>query len=195
VDGMNIRNMNLTDYRQQLGIVSQIPFLFAGTVADNIRYGKPDISNAAIMDMAQRIGNGEWLETLPDGLNSEVGERGSRLSMGQRQLVALVRVLVQAPRIFILDEATANIDPFTETQIQEALNLVMANRTSIIIAHRLSTVRAADRIVVLSQGNIIEQGDHDALMAQGGHYADLYDTYFRHQSLAYIEEAHKFQQG
>jgi ATP-binding cassette subfamily B protein len=193
IDGMSIRHMNLTDYRRQLGIVSQIPFLFAGTVADNIRYGKPDINDADILTMAQRIGNGEWLETLPDGLNSQVGERGSRLSMGQRQLVALVRVLVQAPRIFILDEATANIDPFTEAQIQEALNLVMSDRTSIIIAHRLSTVRAADRIVVLNKGDIIEQGDHNALMAQNGHYADLYDTYFRHQSLAYIEEAHKFQ--
>ena len=102
--------------------------------------------------MARRIGDGEWLETLPDGLHTEVGERGSRLSMGQRQLVALMRVLVQNPAIFILDEATASIDPFTEWQIQQALNLILQNSTSILIAHRLSTVKAADRIVVMEKG-------------------------------------------
>ena len=107
--------------------------------------------------------------------------------MGQRQLVALVRVLVQEPSIFILDEATASVDPFTESQIQEALDLIMSNTTSIIIAHRLSTVRSADRIIVLQDGNIIEEGSHDELLALGGHYAELYDTYFRHQSLDYIE--------
>jgi len=138
---------------------------------------------------ARRIGGGEWLDTLPDGLQTEVGERGGRLSMGQRQLVALTRVLVQNPSIFILDEATASIDPFTEAQIQEALSLILARSTSILIAHRLSTVRAADRIVVLRKGRIIEEGNHDALLAAGGHYAELYNTYFRHQSLAYIENA------
>ena len=187
VDGRSLRTFNLEEYRRQLGIVSQTPFLFAGTVADNIRYGRPEASDAEIEAMARRIGNGEWLETLPDGLSSDVGERGSRLSMGQRQLVALTRVLVQNPRIFILDEATASVDPFTETQIQEALDLIMADRTSIIIAHRLSTVRSADRIIVLKRGQIIEAGSHAGLMAEGGHYAELYDTYFRHQSLEYIQ--------
>ncbi|GAB4155381.1 MAG: ABC transporter ATP-binding protein [Candidatus Promineifilaceae bacterium] len=188
IDGQDIRTLNLTEFRRQLGIVSQVPFLFDGTVAENIRYGRPEASDAEIMAMAHRIGGGEWLETLPEGLNSRVGERGSRLSMGQRQLVALVRVMVQKPRIFILDEATASIDPFTESQIQEALNLIMKQTTAIIIAHRLSTVRAADRIIVLSQGRIIEEGSHQALMAKGGHYANLYDTYFRHQSLEYIDQ-------
>jgi ATP-binding cassette subfamily B protein len=116
-----------------------------------------------------------------------VGERGARLSMGQRQLVSLLRVLVHRPAVFILDEATASIDPFTETQIQDALEMILARSTSILIAHRLSTVRSADRIIVLRLGKIIEEGDHDALIEQGGHYAELYNTYFRHQSLEYVE--------
>lgn len=186
IDGHDIRSLDLTDYRRRLGIVSQVPFLFAGTVAENIRYGRPEATDAEIMQMARRIGNGEWLETLPNGLASQVGERGGRLSMGQRQLVALTRVLVQSPTIFILDEATASVDPFTESQIQQALDLIMKNSTAIIIAHRLSTVRSSDRIIVLENGRIIEQGDHDQLIAHSGHYAELYDTYFRHQSLEYI---------
>jgi ATP-binding cassette subfamily B protein len=187
IDGQDIRSFDLTAFRRQIGIVSQAPFLFDGTVAENIRYGRPEASNAEIEAMARRVGEGEWLETLPNGLDSEVGERGSRLSMGQRQLVALTRVLVQSPRIFVLDEATASVDPFTESQIQQALNLIMANSTAIIIAHRLSTVRVADRIIVLQKGRIIEEGSHDSLMKQAGHYAELYDTYFRHQSPRYSE--------
>ena len=182
VDGTDIRELDLKSYRDKLGVVSQVPFLFAGTVADNIRYACPTATDEQIEAVACKIGNGEWLETLPDGIYSEVGERGSRLSMGQRQLVALTRVLVQAPSIFILDEATASVDPFTESQIQQALDLIMANSTAIIIAHRLSTVRSADRIIVLQKGRIIEEGSHIGLMEQGGHYAELYDTYFRHQS-------------
>jgi len=182
VDGRDIRTFDLSGYRRQLGIVSQTPFLFSGTVADNIRYAAPDLSDVEMDSLARRIGNGEWLDSLPDGLATDVGERGSRLSMGQRQLVSLMRVLAQKPAIFILDEATASIDPFTESQIQEALDLILANSTSILIAHRLSTVRAADRIIVMKTGEIIEQGSHPSLMAQGGHYAELYDTYFRHQS-------------
>ncbi len=189
VDGKDIRSFDLAAYRQQLGIVSQMPFLFSGDVADNIRYANPDITDAGILKLARKIGNGEWLETLPDGLRTQVGERGNRLSMGQRQLVALMRALAHKPAIFILDEATASIDPFTEWQIQQALNLILIRSTSILIAHRLSTVKAADRILVIDHGTIIEEGSHETLMAMGGHYATLYNTYFRHQSLEYVEHA------
>ncbi|HKJ26639.1 MAG TPA: ABC transporter ATP-binding protein, partial [Anaerolineales bacterium] len=189
IDGMDIRSFDLTDYRKRLGIVSQIPFLFSGTVVENIRYARHDATDEDILAIANRIGEGEWLETLPQGLNTEVGERGGRLSMGQRQLVSLLRVLVQQPAIFILDEATASIDPFTEWQIQQGLNMILQDTTSILIAHRLSTVQAADRIIVLEDGQIIEEGNHDSLLAAKGHYANLYNTYFRHQSLAYIEQS------
>jgi ATP-binding cassette, subfamily B, bacterial len=187
IDGRDIRTLNLSEYRRHLGIVPQIPFLFSGTVIENIRYAKPETTDAEIEAVSRQIGEGEWIDTLPQGLKTDVGERGSRLSMGQRQLVVLTRVLLQKPSIFVLDEATASIDPFTESQIQEALNLILKNSTSILIAHRLSTVKSADRIIVLRKGEIIEQGNHDQLIEQGGHYAELYNTYFRHQSIEYIE--------
>jgi ATP-binding cassette subfamily B protein len=192
IDGQDIRSFDLASYRAQLGIVSQTPFLFAGTVAENICYACPDkVVLAEIEALARQVGDGEWLESLPDGLQTQVGERGALLSMGQRQLVSLMRVLVHRPAIFILDEATASVDPFTEWQIQQALNLILSKTTSILIAHRLSTVKAADRIIVLQDGKIIEEGNHHGLLASGGHYATLYNTYFRHQSLAYVEQARK----
>ena len=187
IDGRDIRSLDLNRYRASLGVVPQQPFLFSGTVLDNIRYGNQSATLDEINDIAQSIGHGEWLESLPDGLNSDVGERGGRLSLGQRQLVSLLRVLVLKPSIFILDEATASVDPFTEAQIQDAIELILARSTSILIAHRLSTVRSADRIIVLSEGQIIEVGNHDQLMRAGGHYAELYNTYFRHQSIDYVE--------
>jgi ABC-type multidrug transport system fused ATPase/permease subunit len=187
IDGRDVRTLNLTEYRQQLGMVPQTPFLFSGTVGENIRYGMPAATDEQIAEAARQVGGGDWLQDLPDGLNTDVGERGAQLSMGQRQLVALARVVLQNPAIFILDEATASVDPFTEAQIQDGLDLVMSERTSIIIAHRLSTVQHADRIIVMAGGRIIEEGTHKSLLAAGGHYAELYNTYFRHQSLTYIE--------
>lgn len=185
IDGMDIRSFDLNAYRKQLGIVTQVPFLFSESILDNIRYGSPDTTDSEIESIARKIGGGEWLDALPDGLNTQVGERGALLSMGQRQLVALMRVLVQKPAIFILDEATASVDPFTEWQIQQALDLILQRSTSILIAHRLSTVKSADRIIAVQDGRIIEEGNHDHLIQQGGYYASLYNTYFRHQSLDY----------
>ena len=188
IDERDIRSLDLYSYRRRLGIVSQVPFLFSGTVLENICYAsQPGVDVCEVEKMAMQIGDGEWLDTLPEGLETEVGERGARLSMGQRQLISLMRVLVQKPAIFILDEATASVDPFTEWQIQQALNMILANSTSILIAHRLSTVKAADRIIVLEQGRIIEEGNHASLLSRGGHYASLYNTYFRHQSLSYVD--------
>jgi ABC-type multidrug transport system fused ATPase/permease subunit len=189
IDGYDIRHLDLNAYRSQLGMVTQTPFLFDGTVRENIRYGRPDADDDAVLAAAHRVGHGDWLATLPHGLDTPVGERGSGLSMGQRQLVALARVLLQDPAILILDEATASIDPLTEVLIQEGLDEAMRGRTAIIIAHRLSTVQEVDRIIVLRHGTILEQGSHHQLLAAGTHYAELYNTYFRHQSLEYIEAA------
>ena len=185
IDGRDIRTLDLAAYRTHTGLVPQVPFLFSGNVMENIRYGRPEAEDAEVLKAAQSLGNGDWLEDLPDGLKTDVGERGSRLSLGQRQLVALARVLLRNPSIFFLDEATASIDPFTEAQIQEGLDVVMQGRTSIVIAHRLSTVRSADRILVLKNGDVIEEGSHESLLAGGGHYAELYNTYFRHQTFDY----------
>ena len=195
IDGVDIRDLDLHAYRSKLGMVAQTPFLFDGSVRENIRYGQPDASDEAVERSAQLVGHGDWLRSLPEGLDTSVGERGGGLSMGQRQLVALARVLLQDPSIFILDEATASVDPLTETLIQEGLDLVLADRTSIVIAHRLSTIRHADRIIALRNGEIIEEGNHEGLLARGGHYAELYNTYFRHQSLEYIESAGQLLNG
>jgi ABC-type multidrug transport system fused ATPase/permease subunit len=186
IDDKDIRTFDLQAYRRHIGIVPQSPFLFSGTVADNIRYSRPDAAEAEVKEVVRQIGGGDWLDVLPEGLDTPVGEEGHGISMGQRQLVALARVLLDDPSIIILDEATASIDPLTEAQIQEGLDIVLKDRTAIVIAHRLSTIKAADRIIVLRKGEIIEEGDHDRLMTQNGHYSELYNTYFRHQSADYL---------
>ena len=189
VDGRDIRSLDLAAYRCHLGFVTQVPFLFNGSVLDNIRYGRGDADDATAAAAAARVGGGDWIATLPDGLATEVTERGRNLSLGQRQLIALSRVLLQDPAILILDEATASIDPLTEALVQEGMDELLRERTAMVIAHRLSTIKRADRIVVLRSGAIIEQGTHDRLLEAGGHYAELYNAYFRHQSLDYIQSA------
>jgi len=186
IDGRDIRSFDLRDYRRHLGIVPQTPFLFDGTVAENIRYARPEATDEEVAAVARQIGGGDWLDGLAQRLETPVGEMGRGLSMGQRQLVALARVLLQNPAILVLDEATASVDPLTEAQIQEGLETVLEHRTAIVIAHRLSTIRDADRILVLDRGRIMEEGTHDELLRRGGSYANLYNTYFRHQSADYV---------
>ncbi|MFX1344832.1 MAG: ABC transporter ATP-binding protein [Promethearchaeota archaeon] len=188
IDGVSIRSYDLNEYRKQIGIIPQIPFLWADTLENNIKYCCKNATNDAVFNALENSSGSDWIEDLSDGLNTFTGERGSLLSMGQRQLVVFARVLLENPSILILDEATASVDPFTETRIQDALQKTIEGRTSIIIAHRLWTVRHVDRIIVIEQGKIVEEGNHDELMAKGGTYAELYNTYFRHQSLEYIEK-------
>ncbi len=185
IDGRDVRRLDLGQYRRHIGLVPQEPFLFSGTVRDNIRYSHPTATDEQVRQAAMHISRGEWLAALPAGLDTDVGERGGNLSMGQRQLVALARVMLRDPAIFVLDEATASIDPFTEAQIQDGLEAIMQDRTAVVIAHRLSTIKNVDRIIVMERGQVIDQGKHDELMARGGHYAELYNAYFRHQELDY----------
>ncbi|MCK2213443.1 ABC transporter ATP-binding protein/permease [Actinomadura sp. ATCC 31491] len=185
IDGHDIRTLELGAYRRQIGAVPQAPFLFSGTVADNIRYPRPEADDEEVRRAAEAVGGGDWIDALPNGLSTDVGEHGRALSMGQRQLVALARLLVQDPAIVVLDEATASVDPLTEAQIQEGLDTVLAGRTSIVIAHRLSTIEHVDRIIVLDHGRIVEEGDHATLLERGGRYCEVYNTYFRHQSPNY----------
>jgi ABC-type multidrug transport system fused ATPase/permease subunit len=162
-----------------MGVVLQDSFLFSGTVADNIRYGRLDAGDAEVEAAARAVGAHDFIMSLPDGYRTELGERGGTLSQGQRQLISLARAVLADPRILILDEATANVDTRTELVIQNALAKLLKGRTSLVIAHRLSTVRDADRVYVLEDGQIVEQGTHHDLLARGGAYAQLYARQFR----------------
>ena len=188
IDGISIRNYNLKEYRKQIGIIPQTPFLWADTVENNIKYGNKMATRKDVYEALESTSGSDWIDDLSKGLKTKTGERGSLISMGQRQLIVFARVLLENPSILILDEATASVDPFTETRIQDALQQTIKGRTSIIIAHRLWTVRHVDRIIVIDHGKIVEEGNHDVLIAKGGTYAGLYNTYFRHQSLEYIEK-------
>ena len=157
-----------------MGIVPQEGFLFSGTVGDNIAFGRPGATREEAVAAAETVGAGDFIAGLPDGYDTEVGERGVQLSAGQRQLLAFARALIADPRILILDEATSNVDLHTEGRIEDGMRRLLAGRTAVVIAHRLSTIRQAGRIVVLDGGRIIEQGDHDELMAAEGAYWALY---------------------
>jgi ATP-binding cassette subfamily B protein len=181
VDGRDIRQVRKDDLRRKLGLVLQDNFLFADTVLANIRYGRPEASNAEVMEAATLANADQFIRRLPQGYQTVLTERGSNLSQGQRQLLAIARAILADPDILILDEATSNVDTRTEKHLQEALLRLMKGRTSLVIAHRLSTIREADQVLVIKDGEIIERGNHEELLAQGGFYHHLYTSQFRGQ--------------
>jgi ABC-type multidrug transport system fused ATPase/permease subunit len=183
IDGIDIRDMSLTSYRRQLGNVQQDVFLFSGSIEENIRYGRQEASEEDLWSAINTVHLEELIEYLPEGLETQIGERGKGLSAGQQQLVSFARAILTDPQILILDEATSSIDAYTEAIIQEALESLLTNRTAIVIAHRLSTIVGADRIIVMDNGQIVEEGSHSFLLTQGGKYSKLYKQYFEHQNL------------
>ena len=161
--------MTLASLRRQVAVVLQEPFLFAGSIKDNLRYGRPEATDGEIYEVCRQLGIDDFIRKLPKGYDTEVGERGSKLSSGQRQLVSFARALLARPAILVLDEATASVDTYTERLIQEALRELLKGRTSFVIAHRLSTIQEANRIIVIDDGNVVEEGTHEQLIrARGG---------------------------
>ena len=179
IDGHDLREVTMHSLRSQLGVVPQEPFLFAGTIGDNIAFARPDATDAEIHEAVDKVGLTDVVERMADGLDTVVHERGQTLSSGERQLIALARAFLAHPRVLVLDEATSNLDLQSETKIEAALDVLLENRTAILIAHRLSTAMRADRIAVVDQGRIIEVGSHADLVAAGGRYAEMYQTWVR----------------
>jgi ATP-binding cassette subfamily B protein len=178
IDGVDYRERSLAWLQSNLGYVLQTPHLFSGTLKDNIRYGRLEATDEEIVNAAKLVNAHEFIMTLEHGYDTRVGEGGSRLSTGERQLISFARAILANPKIFVLDEATSSVDTETEQKIQKAMYKVLEGRTSFIIAHRLSTIRAADRILVIRQGKVIEEGNHHELLQRKGYYYRLYTNQF-----------------
>jgi ATP-binding cassette subfamily B protein len=189
LDGVDIRQLNIQDLRRQFGIVLQDPFLFTGTIESNIRLGTPGIDRKTVEQATEQIGLGDFIRSLPEGVAASVNERGSTLSVGQRQLISFARALAHNPRFLILDEATSSVDTKTELQIREALDRLLSGRTALVIAHRLSTIQHADRILVFHKGRLREQGAHQELLAHRGIYYRLYQLQYKEQELGVAADA------
>ena len=184
IDGHDIGEVTLDSLRRQLGVVPQEPFLFAGSLRYNIAFARPDSTDDEVWEAVNAVGLAEVVERMPDGLDTVVHERGQSLSSGERQLIALARAFLAHPRVLVLDEATSNLDLLSETKIEAALDVLLAQRTAVLIAHRLTTAMKANRIVVIDDGRVLESGSHDELVAEGGRYADMYATWTSHMELA-----------
>ncbi|MCE7745743.1 MAG: ABC transporter ATP-binding protein [Candidatus Heimdallarchaeota archaeon] len=189
IDGQSIRNYTLDSYRKQFGKVEQDVYLFPGSIKDNIQYGRTDATDEDIWRVLDIVQASDFIHRLPDGLETIIGDRGRDLSVGQRQLLSFARAILTNPKILILDEATSSVDAYTEAMIQEALEKMLVDRTAIIVAHRLSTIVNADRIIVIDNGDIVEEGTHDELLNLEGKYASLYNQYFVHQTLDWQEQS------
>jgi ATP-binding cassette subfamily B protein len=176
IDGMDIKTVTIASLRKQMGIMLQDPFIFSGTIMDNIRYGRLDATDEEVIKAAKAVQADKFISRMKDGYQTEVNERGTRLSSGQRQLISFARVLLADPRILILDEATSSIDTETELALQKGLETLLSGRTSFIIAHRLSTIQKATRILFVEKGRIIEEGTHDELMNKMGRYWKLFNS-------------------
>ncbi len=189
IDGQSIRNYTLDSYRIQFGKVEQEVYLFPGSIKENIQYGRKDVTDEDIWRVLDIVQASDFVHRLPDGLETQIGDRGRDLSVGQRQLLSFARAILTNPKILILDEATSSVDAYTEAMIQEALEKMLEDRTAIIVAHRLSTIVNADRIIVMDNGAIVEEGTHKELLTLKGKYASLYNQYFVHQTLEWQEQS------
>ena len=178
VDGHDVKDFNRSELRQMFGMVLQDTWLFHGTIMENIRYGRLDATDEEVIQAAKAAHVHRFVQTLPGGYNMELNEEASNVSQGQKQLLTIARAILADPKILILDEATSSVDTRTEVLIQKAMDNLMKGRTSFIIAHRLSTIRDADLILVMREGDIVEQGTHEELLSKGGFYADLYNSQF-----------------